>query len=1010
VKTRALFSSLLTLAAMAALAPPASATPTPSPTRRAAPWLEVATGLAPVRAGRALDATPPVEAKAAWARFAAEVGPGWEARWDAAAGTVATLAGRGLEAPGAAASPTAAEAFARDVLERHLALFAPGASIADFPLVADDLDGRLRTVAFAQHVAGLPVVDASIGFVFEGDRLVLVLSSALPRPSIDRPAPRASASSLKAAALAWVRSGAAVARVREVGAPTVLPLVDHDGLADARVVVPVTVDAEEPIGRFAVYVDARTARPVARRQLLHFAKGNVLVDAPVRYPESTRQPYAADDLTCSIAGASLETAPDGLVTWDGDAAASVGLGAVGPLVRVHNTAGADFAATLPLSGDGTVTWSAADDEFTDAQLTAYVHTMRAKRYVANVAPELSWLATQALVNVNIDDTCNAYSDGVSTNFFRAKGGCANTGRLADVITHEFGHSVHANSIIPGVGAFEQGLSEGIADYLASTIADDPGMGRGMFFSDQPLRDIDPPDTEYKWPDDIGEAHDTGRIISGALWDLRKALVAKLGKDAGVATSDHLWFEGIRRATDIPTMYGAVLVGDDDDGDLSNGTPNVCEIDAAFGPHGLRTVAVDPPKLAAEPPKAEGFTVTIKPFGLFAQCPTEAVGKSDLVWRLRGSETTSTIPMTKADDGTLTGTLPSQAVGKVIEYQVVVTLGDGTTRTFPDNLADPWYEMFVGEVIPLYCNDFEVNPFANGWSHAAESGPKSDDDWQWGAPGKAHGGGDPAAAWSGKKVIGNDLGNGANDGLYNANALRYAKSPVIDTKGHTHVRLQYRRWLNVEDGHFDHATIYGNDTALWTNFDSDNGDSSHTHHRDAEWRFHDVDLSDVVKDGKVEVTFELSSDPGLELGGWTIDDFCVVAWDPPRVPKCGDGVVDPGEACDEGAKNSDSAKDACRTSCKKAACGDGVVDTGEACDDGNAKSGDGCEPDCTKTKEAPSDGGAGGSTSTAKEQDIVPLDRSVGGCGCRTTPRQSGAPAIALAALGCAAIVARRRRR
>ena len=51
----------------------------------------------------------------------------------------------------------------------------------------------------------------------------------------------------------------------------------------------------------------------------------------------------------------------------------------------------------------------------------------------------------------------------------------------------------------------------------------------------------------------------GCIISGALWDLRKALVAKLGQDAGVAKSDRLWWEGIRRAVDIPSMYPAVLV-------------------------------------------------------------------------------------------------------------------------------------------------------------------------------------------------------------------------------------------------------------------------------------------------------------------------------------------------------------------------------------------------------------------------------------------------------------------
>jgi cysteine-rich repeat protein len=53
--------------------------------------------------------------------------------------------------------------------------------------------------------------------------------------------------------------------------------------------------------------------------------------------------------------------------------------------------------------------------------------------------------------------------------------------------------------------------------------------------------------------------------------------------------------------------------------------------------------------------------------------------------------------------------------------------------------------------------------------------------------------------------------------------------------------------------------------------------------------------------------------------------------------CGDGVMDPGEACDDGDANSDTEPDACRTDCTAARCGDGVGDTGETCDTGDARS-------------------------------------------------------------------------
>ena len=43
------------------------------------------------------------------------------------------------------------------------------------------------------------------------------------------------------------------------------------------------------------------------------------------------------------------------------------------------------------------------------------------------------------------------------------------------------------------------------------------------------------------------------------------------------------------------------------------------------------------------------------------------------------------------------------------------------------------------------------------------------------------------------------------------------------------------------------------------------------------------------------------------------------------------MSEPGEECDEGAANSDSAQDGCRTDCRVAHCGDGVADSGELCD-------------------------------------------------------------------------------
>ncbi len=59
--------------------------------------------------------------------------------------------------------------------------------------------------------------------------------------------------------------------------------------------------------------------------------------------------------------------------------------------------------------------------------------------------------------------------------------------------------------------------------------------------------------------------------------------------------------------------------------------------------------------------------------------------------------------------------------------------------------------------------------------------------------------------------------------------------------------------------------------------------------------------------------------------------------------CGDGVVQEGEACDDG--NADNSDD-CTTNCVRPMCGNGNPEGAEECDDGNADNEDACRNDCT----------------------------------------------------------------
>ena len=69
-----------------------------------------------------------------------------------------------------------------------------------------------------------------------------------------------------------------------------------------------------------------------------------------------------------------------------------------------------------------------------------------------------------------------------------------------------------------------------------------------------------------------------------------------------------------------------------------------------------------------------------------------------------------------------------------------------------------------------------------------------------------------------------------------------------------------------------------------------------------------------------------------------------------LPRCGDGFLGPGEDCDDA---NDIGTDDCTPTCMLPACGDGFVNTPEeACDDGNATETDECTTLCTRSPEAP----------------------------------------------------------
>lgn len=860
---------------LAMLSPLAVAAAVQHQTMDTSPALQVFAG-EPARIARRAGTSPVVPPRSGTAMnrlHAASPGGRWEVLWDQDTGVPLRVYGSGLPATNAVYSEHAAAHHAQRLLAEYIDLLAPGAAPSDFRLISNVEHNGVRSVGFVQTVNGMEVISGQLSFRFKHDRMIAMASEALPFAVGKVPPVARSKASIEAAALDWIRRSVDLSARQSgpVSEVLVLPIVRKGAPADAvsfHAVKSVEVTTQDPVGRWMVYVDAGTGEPVARRQNVMFGSATALFRVPMRWPGGVLDDKPAALATFTVDDVSTTTNPLGVFTWP-DANADVTATAVGPLVRVINAAGAAATSMFNVADAGSFVWNDSATEFVDAQLSAFVHASLVKEYVRPWNPGLAWLDQQLSVTVNINENCNAYSDGDAIYFMREGGGCSNIGRLADIVYHEFGHSLHFQSIIPGVGAFDSSMGEGVGDFLAATIVNDSAVGPGYYLGNEPLREIDPIDLEYIYPNDLGASiHANGLIYSGTFWDLRKALIASLGAEQGIATTERFFYATLQRAADMSSAYVEVLVEDDDDGDLTNGTPNLCDIETAFAAHGL---ALESVSFGLVQHEVLGLDVRVPVMDELPGCLPSIAG-IELIWRSRTNPTTQGAVTMVIADGAYNAEIPYSVAGDVVQYQLRLQGSDASEHTLPNNAADPWYETFIGTPTSIYCTNFETDPAQDGWTHTQTDGTAGRDDWEWGVPAGSFGRHDPLAAYTGTQVFGNDL---TGNQRYPRSMTNEASSPAVDVSGHEVVRLQYRRWLGVEDGLFDSARVYANGALVWSNFASTQGGSGDVHHLDREWRFHDIDLTDQVDAGMVQLRFELSSDGGLEFGGWTLDDLCIV---------------------------------------------------------------------------------------------------------------------------------------
>ncbi len=258
----------------------------------------------------------------------------------------------------------------------------------------------------------------------------------------------------------------------------------------------------------------------------------------------------------------------------------------------------------------------------------------------------TWLQSRLTTNVNIVDVCNAFWNGSSINFFRSGGGCRNTGELAGVFDHEWGHGLDDND---AAGTLSNS-SEAYADIAAIYRLQTSCVGHGFFDASSSgscgltvdgtgrnanenqvggthcaldcsgVRDADwdkhanhQPDTALGFvcgqcatgPGPCGrQVHCAAAPSRQAAWDLaaRDLQAAPFNYDSQTAfiVSNKLFYQGSgnigswhactcggsSNGCGATNGYMQWLAADDDNGNLNDGTPHMTAIFNAFNRHGI----------------------------------------------------------------------------------------------------------------------------------------------------------------------------------------------------------------------------------------------------------------------------------------------------------------------------------------------------------------------------------------------------------------------------------------
>lgn len=422
-------------------------------------------------------------------------------------GAVAALLVALAVAGGAAAAPGGPGAKARAFLVANGARYGLRGDLSDLRDAAVVASPGGTHAHFQQVVGDVPVEGGvlNVGLDSAGNVLLVASDYKANVPAISTK-PASPAAAAIAAARQSLGAGAQAVRSELV--------VYAEGTA--ALAWKIALSSDDPPGSWDVFVDAQHGALLATRNTLRQADGRVFNPNPV----VTLQNNSLRDQNNSAA--AVPSNGYSVVTL-------LGLDSSGYLRGSYANATAKLKRDNAFASNLSFQYDRSNVRF--EQVMAYYHIDRTQRYIQSLGFANVNNRQQTVVANGTTADNSFYSP--STKQITLGTGGVDDGEDADVIVHEYGHSVQDNQV-PGFGSTSEGgaMGEGFGDYLAFTMSEAGQTGSyracvaewdaTSYSSSTPpcLRRLD---GNKVYPTNIAnEVHADGEIWSRALYDIWNA--------------------------------------------------------------------------------------------------------------------------------------------------------------------------------------------------------------------------------------------------------------------------------------------------------------------------------------------------------------------------------------------------------------------------------------------------------------------------------------------------------